>query len=215
LRKKNVFKMWFITLFIFGIVSVHVPLVYATAVVFISPTTKTVDVGETFPLEINITGVTNLYGFEFKLYWNRTLMNCTGYTETPPAAWGTNWDGSGVGITWNYNATHGRFWRAVSARAPAVVFTGSVKLYTLTFEALTLDGPSKVSLNPGGTYPYPAKLSDPAAMPIACTQVPSQVTVIPEFPAYLITPLFMIITLVSILMAKVVRTRRSRGFTAK
>lgn len=206
----------FTVLFIFGMVSARVPLAYADAIIYISPTTKTVDVGETFPLEINVTGVANMYGYEFKLYWNRTLMNCTGYTETPPTPWGTNWDGSGPGITWNFNATHGRFWRAISARSPAVAFTGDVKLYTLTFEALTMDGPSDVCLNAGGTYPYPAKISDPAAMPIVCTQHCSEVTVIPEFPAYLITPLFMIMTLVSILMAKVVWTRRSgNSFTNK
>jgi len=88
---------------------------------------------EIFNLDINIS-VTNMYGYEFRLYWDNKLLECTGYTETPPAAWGSNWDPSGPGIEQDFNATHGRFWRAISARSPAVAFTGLATIVTLTFK---------------------------------------------------------------------------------
>jgi len=143
----------------FSIASVFVKPVFATETKFyVDPSSiinPTLTPTKTFTINIIIANVSNMYGYELKLYWDNKLLECTGYTETPPAIWGSNRDPSGPGIEQDFNATHGRFWRAISARSPAVAFTGTVTIYTLSFKVVGI-GSSPLTLDS-------TKIADPYA----------------------------------------------------
>jgi hypothetical protein len=49
--------------------------------VYVYPSTKIVSVGQTFVVEIRISDVYDLYGWEFKLSWDPSLLDVTGVTE--------------------------------------------------------------------------------------------------------------------------------------
>jgi hypothetical protein len=84
---------------------------------------------KTFHVNVNVQNVTGLYGYEFKLLWNTTLLDCVGVNVTPPAEWGEDYF-----IAKNEtDEALGRYWLAVSLLPPAQPFNGSAVLCTLTF----------------------------------------------------------------------------------
>jgi hypothetical protein len=100
------------------------------------PSQVTLHKYESFSVNITIANVIDMYGWEFKLYWNSTLLNCTNAQIHAPEIWGDNTFTAGLGIENGYNATHGRYWKALSAIYPMPSFNGSTITVTLTFQAL-------------------------------------------------------------------------------
>lgn len=85
---------------------------------------------KTFNINVALRNVIGLYGYEFKLYWNTTLLDCVGVNATPPAEWD-----SGYFIAKNEtDETLGRHWLAATLLPPAQPFTGNATLVTLTFK---------------------------------------------------------------------------------
>jgi PKD repeat protein len=84
--------------------------------------------------------VTDLTGYDFKLFWNTVLLDCISATPTPP------WS-SPLGLVdevlEEYNSTHGRYWCAQAALTGS--FSGTSTLASLTFEAKT-NGESPLDL---------------------------------------------------------------------
>ena len=102
------------------------------------PVTSNVDPGEIFEVNITITDVTNLTGWEFKLYYLSSVVNCTGIVEGPFLKQG----GSTFPIfdTVNdYNGTHGRILAACTLLGMDVSASGNGTLATITFKAETGD----------------------------------------------------------------------------
>jgi hypothetical protein len=97
-------------------------------------------VGETFQVSINASvaghGGHGMFGYAFKFYWNRTLINATGCTVYRPAAWGSSWMDVGSGLLWDYNVTHGRYDTATTALNPAAEVYGNFTLVTIDFEVI-------------------------------------------------------------------------------
>ncbi len=58
-----------------------------TTCVSVDPSETTVFKGETFNVNVSITNVTNLQGWEFKLNWNNTVLNCTNAAVVTPTVW--------------------------------------------------------------------------------------------------------------------------------
>jgi len=52
-----------------------------STILFVNPETLTVDVGQTFSVDIYVSNVIDLYGWEFKLRWNLTLLDALNITE--------------------------------------------------------------------------------------------------------------------------------------
>ena len=102
--------------------AVPAPELYVDSVTIESPS-----YGKNFTTEVSLANVTDLYGFEFKLYWNTTLLDLVDVNLTPP--W-TNYTSG----TNQVNETIGRYWLGVSALAPSPSFNGSTTLATLTFK---------------------------------------------------------------------------------
>ena len=129
-----------------------------TTSVFVDPSQTSVFRDEVFTVNVKVTSVTNLLGWELELYWNNTLLNCTNAVVQTPVEWQNNTQNFGPGLEAGYNDTHARFWIAQSANDPAPPFNGSLTLVTLTFQAL----------QPGTTFLTLAdvKLGNSTAQPI-------------------------------------------------
>jgi hypothetical protein len=102
---------------------------------------KATHVGETFDINVklNITvgqGGHGLYGYAFKFYWCRNLINATGFTAPRPPEWSDNWADVGSGLDWDYNATHGRYYTATTAFSPAPEVYGIFTLVIIHFNAI-------------------------------------------------------------------------------
>lgn len=100
---------------------------------YVSPTMVeywTVSYGTIFTAYIKILNVFELYGFEFKLYWNTSLLDLVGINITSPSVWDTNYF---VGVN-DTREDLGRYWLAVAALNPAPSFNGSTTIAKLTFK---------------------------------------------------------------------------------
>jgi hypothetical protein len=138
----------------------------------IYPSQVTLHKHESFSINITIINVTDMYGWEFKLYWNNALLNCTNVQIRAPEIWNNNIFTAGEGIENGYNATHGRYWKALTTLYPAVSFNGSTTAVTLTFKALTT-GMTTVTLQD-------TIISDSQANAITHTTADGSVTVAPR-----------------------------------
>lgn len=95
-----------------------------------SATIESPSYAKNFTTDVKLANVTDLYGPEFKLYWNTTLLDLVYANITLPAVWGTDYY-----IARNEtNETLGRYWFSVTATDPAPSFNGTTTLVTLTFK---------------------------------------------------------------------------------
>jgi outer membrane protein assembly factor BamB len=136
--------------------------------VFIDPPTQTVgDVGDFFIVNVDVADVSNLYAFEFKLYYDSTVMNGT------QASQGSFLKG-GVTVFFSfideYNSTYGFLNIAVTLFGSVPGVSGSGVLATIKFK----------SLAPAESVPLhlaDVKLSDPNINPITTDTTDGAVTV--------------------------------------
>jgi hypothetical protein len=145
------------------------PMTQGGASVLVDPSQITVFEGENLTANVDVTGVTDLYGWEFQLYWNSTVLNCTNAAVVTPPVWQGYQQDYGPGLQPNYNSTCGMFSEAEAAEYPAPPFNGSTTVATLTFQALQ---PGTTSLTLAD-----ALLGDSTAQPISCTVSSGSVTV--------------------------------------
>jgi len=68
---------------IFSALVLAEPSISATTTVYVSPPSSSVLLGQTFFIEIKITDVNDLYGWEFKLKWDPGLLDVVNVTEGP------------------------------------------------------------------------------------------------------------------------------------
>jgi hypothetical protein len=90
-------------------------------------------VDKTFTINISIANVTDLYGWEFKLYYNNTMLNGTGIIEGPflNSSGSTYFNVKDLNNT--YNATHGRAWATGVLLREVSGVNGSGVLASITF----------------------------------------------------------------------------------
>jgi hypothetical protein len=110
---------------------------YTKGTISVNPASLT-DPGSPFTVDIDIASVEDLYGWEFKLYYNNTILsNSTVNEENFLSNQGTTFF-SVIDNTDTYNATHGRFWVTCTLTGDVSGGTGSGTLANIT---LTVDGP--------------------------------------------------------------------------
>jgi hypothetical protein len=96
------------------------------------------EIGVSFTINITVTNVTDLYGWQFSLYYKSSILNATGKSEGPFL----KQDGAQtlffeVDFTDNYNETHGKITLTSTRLAPAEKgVNGSGTLATITFKTL-------------------------------------------------------------------------------
>ena len=152
--------------------SLSMPLGLGTTSISVYPSSITTYKGETFSVNMTVNDVTNMYGWELQLYWNKAVLNCTNAQIRIPAGWSGNTLEAGAGIENTLNATHGRYWKALSALSPAPAFNGSMAIVTLAFEAKAA-GTTKLDLEN-------TKISDNNASAISHSANDGSVTVLPH-----------------------------------
>jgi len=153
-------------------------LLGGSTTVTISPSQTTLYKHQTFSVNVTLAEVTDLYGWEFKVCWDNSILNLTSAQTFTPETWCQNTFEAGDGIQNNFSETQGRYWKAMSALNPALPFNGNMTLVTLTFEALKA-GTTTLSLQD-------TKLSDSEASAINHTDCDGSVTVMP-LPLYMRT----------------------------
>jgi hypothetical protein len=164
--------------------------------VFLDPPSQTAGViGDSFTVNVSIANVTNLCGYEFKLYYNSTVMNGT----SPPIE-GSFLKSRGSTLFWpvtfidHYNLTHGVVWIDCTL-APAAGVNGSGVLATIKFKSLA-------SGNSVPLHLADVELSDPNSSPIPYQISDGVVTVVPEFTSTIAVLTLVIASLFGILFGK-------------
>ncbi len=168
-----------------------------TTLLILPPSVTISEPGETVTVDLNITGVVNLYGYEVKIYYLNSIVNATeavrppGHFMEPVIDPGNQfipkWE-----IKNNFNATHGQLWLAFTLLAPEPAKSGSGILAKITFKGLAIGTTPVVITYP--KYQYPAKLADNKGAEIPNTAQNGTIEVVPEFPTAAIT----IVTLLAI-----------------
>jgi len=136
------------------------PLLYLTSPSTATPATSisvepqvltALEIGDTFTINITVTNVTDLYGWQFPLYYKSSVLNATSLSVgpgwSPPSAYFYV-----VNFTDNYNATHGQIFLTSALLGAVKGVDGTVLLATITFETIAY-GNSPLYLDPYGTPP--------------------------------------------------------------
>jgi len=107
----------------------------APASIQINPASYSVMVGDSFNSNVTVTDVVGLAGWEFKLFFKRSILNCSSIAEGPFL--------KSAGSTFKvfeinnaYNATHGRLLAACALLGFNVSKSGSGTLATIAFRAV-------------------------------------------------------------------------------
>jgi hypothetical protein len=142
--------------------------------VSVYPPSQTVDaIGNVFTANVCVSEVFNLYAYEFKLYYNSTVLNGTSVAE------GSFLENSGqtpffyvVAFTDHYNSTYGIVWIDSTLTGNVLGIDGDGVLATIKFNATTPSSSTSLSLRD-------VKLSDPNENPIPYVSSDGTVTVLP------------------------------------
>ena len=166
-------------------------------------------------VDINITDVTNLYAYEMKIWYLKTIVNVTtggavrpaGHFLEPQLDPGNLYQAKWL-YTYNFNDTHGMLWLSITLLAPETARNGSGILVRITFKGIAV-GPTPVVISFPG-FAYPAKLSDADSPPTAipCTATDATINVIPEFLIALLLPIFAVTSLIAVSIAKLRKRRQ-------
>jgi hypothetical protein len=123
-----------------------------TTTISIEPQVITVtDIGETFTVNITVTDVTDLYGWQIPLYYKSSILNATSINFAPQwqSPIGYNWI---VSFTDNYNGTHGLIFISGFLLGEVSGLNGKILLATITFKALAY-GNTPLYIDPIGEPP--------------------------------------------------------------
>lgn len=104
------------------------------AIIQFYPSVSTVASGEIFNVNITIADVANLTGWQFKLYYKNTVLNCTNFTFGPFLRNAGHTTNSST-INNAYNSTHGQI-AAYSSLLGVGAANGSGTLAIVTFKAM-------------------------------------------------------------------------------
>ena len=160
--------------------------------------------GQNFTVDVNVTDVTGLNGFEFHLNYNTTLLDALDVTPGPviPA---TRFLGPLDPVTFEWtpiNDTLGQVRVTCTFLPPASPFTGDGTLVTINFTAT-----AERSCILDFTL---TQLFDSLGTPIEHEALDGVVTVIPELPAALVVPLLIIATLAAAFLGKMFWSRKRK-----
>jgi len=135
--------------FVFMLLLANFPsiaLVTTTTTLYVDPQmTMVPKMGDSFAVNITVSDVTDLAGWEFKLYYNSSMLNATSITEGPFLKTGGSTYLMVVDFTDNYNASHGRIWASCVMMGTGPGVNGTGTLATISFKT-KLPGVSNLHL---------------------------------------------------------------------
>lgn len=113
------------------------PVSNGTAELSIAPSNVVVELNHVFTVDVTIANVTDLYGWEIKLYYENAILNFTDVVEGPflKSGGSTIWE---INIDPSHDATHGmiQFGASLLGEVPGV--SGNGTLATVSFQAVAL-----------------------------------------------------------------------------
>lgn len=109
--------------------------VAATTTLYVDPSVTTVLIGETFSINITISSVVDLAGWEYKLCYLSSKLNGTSIVEGAFLKRAGSTYFTIINFTDNYNATHGFAWVSCVLLGVGPGASGSGALATMTFKA--------------------------------------------------------------------------------
>jgi hypothetical protein len=137
------------------------PSVIATGTtIYVDPPTTAIrdaGIGETFTVNITVAEVIDLCVWEFKLYYDNTILSCINATEGPFLKVGGDTYFTS-NITNTYNATHGRAHVGCTLTGIVPGVNGNGVLATIAFQ---INAKGETPLNLDGTKLWDSSLPDP------------------------------------------------------
>jgi hypothetical protein len=137
---------------------------------YIDPLSTTINVTETFSVNVTVANITDLAGWEFKLYYYNDILNGVTATEGPFLKQGGSTAFFVVDFNNHYNSTHGRIWLTCTLLGNVSGVNGSGTLAIITFQGV---GGGNTTLDLTNTV-----LGDSQANPISHTTSDGEVRVI-------------------------------------
>jgi hypothetical protein len=172
----------------------------ASAVVFVDPSSQEVSaIGGSFTVNVSISGVSDLYGYDLKLYYNSTFLNGTKVTE-----------GSFLGesaffdvftFADRYNLTEGVVWVFATLQGLVPGVNGGGVLFTVKFKSLASGTSVPLSL-------AEVSLVDSNDSPISYSLSEGTVTIVPEFTSVALFVTLLAASISAILIGKRAARRR-------
>lgn len=168
-------------------------------------TTTIASLHNTFSINVELRNVPkDLAGYQFTLVWNASILNCTGYSITPPQEWGNN-----IFISHDQlNRTNPDGTQSYYTAVAAILFGVSVGPHHVvnTFN-FTVIGTGETTLALGNVM-----LPIYVGPPISVTAVSGlfQTPVTPEYSSFIVLPLFMMATLLAVIAYKRKRIQNSQ-----
>lgn len=133
-RREKISCISLVLLLLFGIATVYIAPVSANETkISVDPPSvidPTLTPPKNFTIDVILVNVTDLYGWEYKLKWDPTILNLTSHVTHVPAGW----DEPGAGMVIKNIVGPDYHWYAFSALAPTPAFNGSISLCTYTFQ---------------------------------------------------------------------------------
>ena len=154
--------------------------------------------GETFTVNITITDVADLWGWSCVVSWNSSVVNCTGVAMGP-------FNPSGTFLLYVIDNDVGWIEKLAAGTVVEDSVTGSGVLAILTFTAKEV-GDVNLTISEANYINYPDIVFYPPVNQQA------EIIVVPEFPAFLIIPVFLIATAAMVILAKRCWSRRSQDY---
>jgi hypothetical protein len=185
--KKSLLYIWILPLLILSIAVVDVRAQSTT--IGVEPDSIVdpgLGPGSNFTVEIWVRNVTDLAGVEFKLAYNTTVLNATSI------AYGDIFGPTYFPLISEIHDDEGYVWYGFMEAFGEPSFNGSGRVAIINFTVDSL-GESVLGL-------YDTKLGDSASPPNPIIHTVIDGFVIPEFPSFIILPLFMTATLLAAIM---------------
>jgi hypothetical protein len=153
--------------------------------------------GETFTVNVSIIGATNLFGYQFKLFYNSTALDATIPVQEGPFL------KSGGGTFFQDNSTPGMiFVYCTSTNVSSSGVNGNGVLATINFTSAALSNAIPLQLSDVG-------LSDPNSYPLPYQLTDGTVTITPEFNPLAMTSALVAISFLTVFIARKTKSKRS------
>jgi hypothetical protein len=185
----------------------------ASTSVNVLPSTVTIpNVGDKAEVDVYINETELVYGYEMKIWFLLSVLNVTAADVVRPA--GNFLDPSDINNQYQAkwvvdysNSTYGMIWVAYTLLYPEDARNGTGILLSINFTGVGV-GTTPVFIDyPGDANP--AIISDNTGTEIPCTTAGSSVTVIPEFPVFLMLPVLAMATIVVASYTRLYRRKRT------
>jgi hypothetical protein len=157
-------------------------------------------VGDSFAANVSVADVFDLYGYEFKLYYNSTVMNGTQVIEGSFLKSDSGTLFKVMNFTDHYDSTHGMVWIVCCLMGNVSGVSGNGVLATIKFKSVSVGDSVPMHL-------ADVELFDSSDSPIPHEVFDGTVTVIAEFTSMLTFTTLIIAAICSVFVGKRVQAK--------